>query len=565
MTEEDEAFEESVVTVHSNVRHSKKILKTRRLTDTQVGYDWRTISVPATSNEHSAEAASPTTTGDFENNPNVERIIINEDTINKIVVPTASSSGPIAVVGLELEGNVAESQLSEGPARKEKREARSVFVKTKRIVFSPFRREGKNKSAELGNESSNAEKSSPRRDESSAEASQPESSSIACFDSREADKSNGDSNEPPRDTDSPDTESKRPPLPKSPILSRKEYRLSSPKETAPSIRMMIRRYNAKLDSETDRYPISSSANSSGSGGSSPNWRTPISERRLFARMERYDEAKKAIGSRKACCRSCDNTCDHTTVLTKSSSADFSRHTSRTDRTDGVSTSTRKRSPSAQSDESKFSEIGNDFVSPSSVRAMKIRRAKEDFLSRGSPRDESSSSDRKIESCDRLEKSEDNEVEAKGQKAEEVANDLSTAVKLDLVKSASAGMINVDADTYERLAAAAAAASRGCDSLPRSNEHLRHRAETKEGIGRLSQIASKFRRARLRRAKEKETSSLSTISMLCRQSLLVDIANDSSADGSDLSGNGDKSSTSDQTTPGSSRRTRNDDQPKDRQA
>ncbi|CAH2108978.1 unnamed protein product [Euphydryas editha] len=60
----------------------------------------------------------------------------------------------------------------------------------------------------------------------------------------------------------------RPPLPSSPSSQRKHV----PKETAPSIRIMIQRYNKKINEEGPP-----SANSSGT--SSPAWRSPKSERR----------------------------------------------------------------------------------------------------------------------------------------------------------------------------------------------------------------------------------------------------------------------------------------------
>ncbi|XP_075976037.1 uncharacterized protein LOC142976512 isoform X2 [Anticarsia gemmatalis] len=59
----------------------------------------------------------------------------------------------------------------------------------------------------------------------------------------------------------------RPPLPSSPSSQRKPQ----PKETAPSIRIMIQRYNKKINEE-GTSPVSS-------GASSPAWRSPSTERR----------------------------------------------------------------------------------------------------------------------------------------------------------------------------------------------------------------------------------------------------------------------------------------------
>lgn len=141
------------------------------------------------------------------------------------------------------------------------------------------------------------------------------------------------------------------------------------------------------------------------------------------------------------------------------------------------------------------EESDDSSSPSKLRALRLQRAKEDFLSRGP-------------SCYSHDPSNDS-------RQDEIVFDSGTESvdfedRPDLIKSASAGMIHVDPRTFERLAS-----NRGCESLPRSAK------KPSDVSSRLSQIANKFRRARLKRAKEKE-SKLSTVSMLCRQSLLVDI-------------------------------------------
>ncbi|KAG7310230.1 hypothetical protein JYU34_004787, partial [Plutella xylostella] len=60
----------------------------------------------------------------------------------------------------------------------------------------------------------------------------------------------------------------RPPLPLSPSSQRKPQ----PKETAPSIRIMIQKYNMKMNEEGH-------TSGSGSGASSPAWRSPAAERR----------------------------------------------------------------------------------------------------------------------------------------------------------------------------------------------------------------------------------------------------------------------------------------------
>lgn len=81
----------------------------------------------------------------------------------------------------------------------------------------------------------------------------------------------------------------------------------------------------------------------------------------------------------------------------------------------------------------------------------------------------------------------------------------------LVKSASAGMINVDPDTFDRLVAA----DRGCESLPRII------AKRRDSSGPLAKIVSKLNFSRLIRSRNVDGGNMSTISTLCRQSLMID--------------------------------------------
>ncbi|KAG7191085.1 hypothetical protein KM043_007123 [Ampulex compressa] len=96
-----------------------------------------------------------------------------------------------------------------------------------------------------------------------------------------------------------------------------------------------------------------------------------------------------------------------------------------------------------------------------------------------------------------------------------SSEASTGSPSDLVKSASAGMINVDPDTFGRLATS----NRGCESLPRT---ITKRRDTS---GPFARIVNKFKLSRLIRGKESEASGMSTISTLCRQSLLIDVQTD----------------------------------------
>lgn len=245
--------EDVVITVNRDIR-PKKVLKTRRLTDTQVGYQW----ISKIPNEiDSPIESSPLTVSAFQETPNVERIIINESTLNKIVVPTASSTEPI-VQESNLHENTSErncldlgeeeEEAAAPTCKREKQESQSVFVKTKRIIFSPFRRNSKEKGCEISkevqtddNEDSNEFPIKAMKSNQSTSTSDAQIA-IQPWANLHRTRSNSESpcsRERRRIIDS--NEQRRPPLPQSPILSRKEYRRSSPKETAPSIRMMIQR------------------------------------------------------------------------------------------------------------------------------------------------------------------------------------------------------------------------------------------------------------------------------------------------------------------------------------
>ncbi|XP_070172532.1 microtubule-associated protein futsch [Polyergus mexicanus] len=83
----------------------------------------------------------------------------------------------------------------------------------------------------------------------------------------------------------------------------------------------------------------------------------------------------------------------------------------------------------------------------------------------------------------------------------------------LVKSASAGIINVDPNTFGRLVTT----DRGCESLPRTI------AKRRDSSGPLAKIVGKLRLSRLIRTRNDDGGGMSTISTLCRQSLLIDMS------------------------------------------
>ena len=573
-TREDD--DEAVITVSSSSIRQKKILKTRRLTDTQVGYKWRQ------STQKLEEASSPEpTVSTYSETPSVERIIINESTLGKIVVPTASNE---QLANIEPKKSASGDTIVEGRG---KADSKSVFVKTKRIIFSPFsRRNSKEKP------SSAAQKDDPGTSESSRapiELPAPSKSNSAqcCLTQKRCNiqKSRSSSDCPPTTTTTSACE-KRPPLPQSPVLARKEYRRSSPKETAPSIRMMIQRYNQKLQEDAG------SPASSGSG--SPLWRSPTSERRVRAQMEKYqEEVRRAIAGPRSSNVEGTRLEKSASVgvirparrgeILKSTSADFTRnpdfvgagadearrkaeearngdssggsdrrknslqdktpeifsnirqclaHESKTLPIRSDSTEDRRKSDSGERDfldapvvgdrvsgklspeliyklnalsgaanqtpsrYSAYEATASENSTPLRIRAQRIKQAKDDFFSRGP-------------SCH----SHDPSVESTSSTCTITDADDASSGNSAFVKSASAGMINVDPRTYHRL--------KSSEASGKSPENSKSYTEVS---GTLSKIASKFRRAKLKRGKErdKEKERMGVVSMLCRQSLLVDI-------------------------------------------
>lgn len=85
----------------------------------------------------------------------------------------------------------------------------------------------------------------------------------------------------------------------------------------------------------------------------------------------------------------------------------------------------------------------------------------------------------------------------------------------LVKSASAGMINIDPATFGQLATD----DRGCESLSRTI------VKRRDSFGPLAKIVGKLKISRLIRARNNDGGNMSTVSTLCRQSLMINMQND----------------------------------------
>lgn len=89
----------------------------------------------------------------------------------------------------------------------------------------------------------------------------------------------------------------------------------------------------------------------------------------------------------------------------------------------------------------------------------------------------------------------------------------------LVKSASAGMINVDPNTYRGFYEQKGAVDQQPSTSDGQDGKTKAQACSRFGI---SSIASRFRRVKMRRSKDRDGGKMNTVSMLCRQSLLVDL-------------------------------------------
>jgi len=415
-----------------------------------------------------------------------------------------------------------------------------------------------------------------------------------------------------------------PPLPHSPSPNRRDLLKITTKETAPSIRMMIARYNQKL---TEQESVRGrSPEISGSGSASPvAWRSPAAERRVRARTEKYQEEVQRVlqqGGTKLAARLGGNKVqksasegiirapDTSTVvkperesnsgstdpvirkelpilsnprsILKSPSAGSIKsippvpeslntkkpaETALPSETFGATATTwtprANTTPSPSSPSSP--ELGLQHYSPppSRLRALLLQRAKEEFLTRG-PGGHSWTSDggttstetpsasvspepfwgqdtpgesrkdiirtglrtRDTDSGNRSrlsqisvesESSCDGSVVIAGGSGKD-AGTVSDEGML-LVKSASAGMINVDPDTYRKFYEQKSAVDQELSTSDGQDGKTKAQACSRFGI---SSIASRFRRVKMRRSKERDGGKMNTVSMLCRQSLLVDL-------------------------------------------
>lgn len=443
--------------------------------------------------------------------------------------------------------------------------------------------------------------------------------------SLETNKGNRDNNTMP--SSRPTTPLSSYPLqPQSPNIGRRDLFKVATKETAPSIRMMIAKYNQKL-TEQQEGAGGRSPEVSGSGSASPvAWRSPVAERRVRAQMEKYQEEVQRVlqhGGKKISSRLGGNkvqksASDGIIRTSESLSVKEPKEESNKDNADSVGTKpltvlSNPRSilkcPSAGSIKSLSTTVpvtvnasrdvetelsstsdgttakkppsprGNTSPSPSSpsspemglhhssppqsrLRALRLQRAKEEFLTRG-PGGRSWTSDGgtstdtpsasvspepfcgrdltagiqkdilrpgfRLRENDNGKSSRLSQVSVGSESscdgsviiAGESVNDTSTVSDegVLLVKSASAGMINVDPNTYRKFNDEGE--STDLQLATSDSQYGKSKAQACSRFG-LSSITSRFRKVKMRRNKDRDGGKMNTVSVLCRQSLLVDL-------------------------------------------
>ncbi|CAG9772509.1 unnamed protein product [Ceutorhynchus assimilis] len=298
-----------------------------------------------------------------------------------------------------------------------------------------------------------------------------------------------------------------PPLPASPVPQRKVY-----KEVSPGIKLIMAKYNQSIEQ-------SSGLKSAGSSGSNSPvaWRSPVLERRVKVQTEKYQEDLKKLSPL---------LCDRKLVQ-KSSSVGFLSSAKQ------VTVPGRKASLNVSTLPSNIKEehkklrvdisLANDCLeergSSSEIRMRKIQQAKEEFLK--APL----SAPTYIEALQFHPRNRLSQISV----GSESSTDHSTQPG-SLMKSVSAGMINVDPDVYNRIKPEYRA--EGYVSLPRQPK------KSKDPKSAFSSIASKFRKVKMRRGKDRERDKQQAVETLCRQSLVVDITNAPGDEATNGNNNGD---------------------------
>nr|XP_034179784.1 uncharacterized protein LOC117604129 isoform X1 [Osmia lignaria] len=450
-----------------------------------------------------------------------ERIIINEETLNKIVVPTAStgcvdklkSSKPSAE-NSEIENSIEGRNRSstdrgvpisqEGSSKKRISPSRNVFIKTKRIIFSPFRKL---------EEHSASRKESLEEDHLFSMKSKSKSRSASPKVNRQDVLLRMSLSLPwPLRPSSKDRELKIKESDKEENIECKSVE-SKRKSSTASQTKILKEKNSCIEITEKNYELKESVEKKNQRVSALVQATPD------------QETISAISS--------------SSLKSEGSSPKFDPQSSDLIHKLNILSNAVARRDGRTNTISEESSIESHF--------LRIRRAKEDFLSRrGGPLCHSVMEPRSLKDHDFLKNSvhryedilekqpEENEklLDTNGiSKVEEVSSKSKEEDKMDLfknnlsdnsvvsrpdrIKSASVGMINVDPDTFVRLTET----NRGCESLPRSI------VKQQEPLGPFAKIVNKLKFTKFIRSKDIEEGNMNTISKLCRQSLLIDVRND----------------------------------------
>lgn len=529
----------------------------------------------------------------------LEKILINEETLNKIIVPTASAENGTKRMRnrftSEDHPEVINSQPSDSSAKIATRDnqidcikrdgssSRNIFVKTKRMIFGPFRRSEDQASSRK--ESDGSIDSRFRRSSKSKSKSRSASPKLSRQDAllrvslslpwplrstskdsegsfeAESRRSSGSKTE-----DVITTQQKNSPCEENTELNN----LTEEKSTLSSIDV-----NPEKIQYSDTKLVTAPINMCSFGKTS----TRVSERSDRSRITSIEQDR---------CNQTQNDeergkvkCNQVNIEEKRDEERFSRKQNerkdqenefvqRQDKVrqdeshvkcDAVSSDLMHKlrilSDAAARKEGRSMITESPIINDPESRSSRIRRAKESFLSRrGGPfcRSMMESSEEAADPWRRSTLTSSSQISTETSKANEIviaaeSNETENASSLarmsltqdeivslnedkidgyqeknlaiddgvrseSLVKSASASMINVDPNTFGRLAAT----DRGCESLPRTI------AKRRDSSGPLAKIVSKLRLSRLIRTKN-DNGSMSTISTLCRQSLLIDMRGD----------------------------------------
>ncbi|XP_046818396.1 uncharacterized protein LOC124423987 isoform X2 [Vespa crabro] len=481
----------------------------------------------------------------------VERIIINEETLKKIVVPTASSDSASNSsrskkdetlnifnnysnldgacndnnkLPLELDSHVVNQNVNNGVRAKQKAEStsRNVFIKTKRMIFSTFRRASHERDIDESN--SNRVERPKSKSKSKSRSASPRTS---------------------RHETVPRTPLSLPWILRS--SSKEPEKKKYHRRTCSGEDRVVQNNKIITEKEGKKISIENVEISSSTRDEEINKEIAYAEEKKV--IEKKDEENKKVyrnpiddGYEEIIVRETEQ--DHRLSVVPIFGIQEEDETERSMITEDKLPSdlVHKLRILSNAAAKRDGRIGSCIATTTTEsRSSRIQRAKEGFLSRrGGPLCQSmlepltpvtsnqkdnplSMDDHKdltlnIENINCEDTNQDLTVECPIQPSsvsQSATFSQNSNSKSDLVKSASAGMINVDPDTFGRLASS----NRGCESLPRTI------SKRQDSDGPLARIVNKLRISKLMRGKDNEDGNMSTISTLCRQSLLIDVRPD----------------------------------------